>query len=77
LLGFFVGKVICDTFGTMRGIYGKNQQHRVGAEPVALRDVSFGAGMWLGAFVFLGWNIASGLTEGIGKGVEHVLARKK
>lgn len=60
----------------MRGIYGKNQ-HPVGAEPVALHEVSFGAGMWIGVLAFLGWNIASGLTEGIGTVVGKVLERKK
>lgn len=60
----------------MRGIYGTSQS-LVGAEPVALRDVSFGTGLWLGAFVFLGWSIASGVTEGIGKVVEQALERKK
>lgn len=60
----------------MRGIYGKNR-YLVGAEPVELRDVSFGAGMWLGVFVFLGWNIAQGVTEGVEKVVGKALERKK
>lgn len=61
----------------MRGIYGKNQQHLVGAEPVELRDVSFGAGVWLGVFAFLGWNIASGIDKGIEAVVGKALERKK
>jgi len=62
-----------------RGEYGRQPRSNgawstVGADqsgpnPVELRDVGAGAGIWLGFFAFIGWSIGRGLDAGIEEGI--------
>jgi hypothetical protein len=65
-----------------RGEYGKRSANgawpTVGADqPVELRDVGAGAGIWLGFFAFIGWSIGRGLDAGIEKGIAEFRKPKR